>query len=648
MRKRIKINILIILILISSILIQLSLPYGPVYEDLNNQSFQNEKQNQTQQDNNKTEKVKRNNTNKKHDRKHSIKPSSNIQTEKIIQIQQQNPEKNIEIRNYYRLNIKTMDYKKNPILSTIEIEQENKKQIFPKTSSVNFSTHSKENLTITIIPMNPNFKALKITGKINKDTNLDIILPPSEFFVSFPIIDIQNQIPNLQQLNFSVKINKIVSKDYTIQNNKIIIPLLNKEEIIPEYGFTYLDNDEINNEINKTENFISSIELEFSNNKKFRNEFVSLKITPKLIRNRYPEYRRIVILENKLPNPYIPVFLLFLLLSIPSFYILYKRKEIEGIFSKMFQSLKIPNLNILDKIKVKLNGRNKREEKLSLKTTVSSNPKVADYILMERIGTGATSIVYKAQNIKNRSIVALKLIHKHLLSEPWFKERIQNEIEINKILIHPNIIRMLDYSLEEDQPFIAFEYIQGKSLTRILEEKKRLPLNEALEYWVQMLEALDYAHQKGIVHRDLKPDNIMIDLEKKQVKLTDFGISKKIDKTLNITQDFVGTPWYMSPEQIKNQKVDNRSDIYSLGVIVYQMLTGKLPFETSENIYAVFKAHMFDNPVSSNIIIDNSYIPPNIEKIIRKMLEKEPKKRYQYCYEIIQDLTPYLLTFSQK
>lgn len=648
MRKRIKINILIILILISSILIQLSLPYGPVYEDLNNQSFQNEKQNQTQQDNNKTEKVKRNNTNKKHDRKHSIKPSSNIQTEKIIQIQQQNPEKNIEIRNYYRLNIKTMDYKKNPILSTIEIEQENKKQIFPKTSSVNFSTHSKENLTITIIPMNPNFKALKITGKINQDTNLDIILPPSEFFVSFPIIDIQNQIPNLQQLNFSVKINKIVSKDYTIQNNKIIIPLLNKEEIIPEYGFTYLDNDEINNEINKTENFISSIELEFSNNKKFRNEFVSLKITPKLIRNRYPEYRRIVILENKLPNPYIPVFLLFLLLSIPSFYILYKRKEIEGIFSKMFQSLKIPNLNILDKIKVKLNGRNKREEKLSLKTTVSSNPKVADYILMERIGTGATSIVYKAQNIKNRSIVALKLIHKHLLSEPWFKERIQNEIEINKILIHPNIIRMLDYSLEEDQPFIAFEYIQGKSLTRILEEKKRLPLNEALEYWVQMLEALDYAHQKGIVHRDLKPDNIMIDLEKKQVKLTDFGISKKIDKTLNITQDFVGTPWYMSPEQIKNQKVDNRSDIYSLGVIVYQMLTGKLPFETSENIYAVFKAHMFDNPVSSNIIIDNSYIPPNIEKIIRKMLEKEPKKRYQYCYEIIQDLTPYLLTFSQK
>lgn len=648
MRKRIKINILIILILISSILIQLSLPYGPVYEDLNNQSFQNEKQNQTQQDNNKTEKVKRNNTNKKHDRKHSIKPSSNIQTEKIIQIQQQNPEKNIEIRNYYRLNIKTMDYKKNPILSTIEIEQENKKQIFPKTSSVNFSTHSTESLTITIIPMDPNFKALKITGKINQDTNLNIILPPSKFSISFPIFDIQNQILNPQQLKFLLKINKIVSKDYTIQNNKIIIPLLNKEEIIPEYGFTYLDNDEINNQINKTENFISSIELEFSNNKKFRNEFVSLKITPKLIRNRYPEYRRIVILENKLPNPYIPVFLLFLLLSIPSFYILYKRKEIEGIFSKMFQSLKIPNLNILDKIKVKLNGRNKREEKLSLKTTVSSNPKVADYILMERIGTGATSIVYKAQNIKNRSIVALKLIHKHLLSEPWFKERIQNEIEINKILIHPNIIRMLDYSLEEDQPFIAFEYIQGKSLTRILEEKKRLPLNEALEYWVQMLEALDYAHQKGIVHRDLKPDNIMIDLEKKQVKLTDFGISKKIDKTLNITQDFVGTPWYMSPEQIKNQKVDNRSDIYSLGVIVYQMLTGKLPFETSENIYAVFKAHMFDNPVSSNIIIDNSYIPPNIEKIIRKMLEKEPKKRYQYCYEIIQDLTPYLLTFSQK
>lgn len=646
MRKKIKINIFIILILITSILIQFSLPYGPVYEDLNNQSFQNEKPNQTQEKNQET--MQKNNTNQRKTNlskkiKNFIKSTTSPDTQKE-NIQQEN----IEIRNYLNLNIQTTDYKKNPILSTIEIKQENKKQIFPKTSSVRFSTTSQESINITIIPMNPNFKSLKITGKINQDTNLDIILPPSKFFVYFPIFDTQNQILNPQQLNFLLKINKIERKDYTIQNNEIIIPVLNKEEIIPEYGFTYLDNDEINNEINKTKNFISSIELEFSNNKKFKNEFISLKITPQLIKNRYPEYRRIVILENKIPNPYIPVFLLFLSLSIPSFYILYKRKEIEGIFNKMFQSLKIPNLNILDKIKVKLNGRNKREEKLSLKTTVSSNPKVEDYILLERIGTGATSVVYKAQNVKNRSIVALKLLHKHLLSETWFKERIQNEIEINKILLHPNIIRMLNYSIEEDQPFIAFEYIQGKSLTRIMEEKKRLPLNEALEYWVQMLEALDYAHQKGIVHRDLKPDNIMIDFEKKQVKLTDFGISKKIDKTLNITQDFVGTPWYMSPEQIKNQKIDNRSDIYSLGVIVYQMLTGKLPFETSENIYAVFKAHMFDNPVSSNIIIDNSYIPPNIEKIIRKMLEKEPKKRYQYCYEIIQDLTPYLLTFSPK
>ena len=273
------------------------------------------------------------------------------------------------------------------------------------------------------------------------------------------------------------------------------------------------------------------------------------------------------------------------------------------------------------------------------------NPKVSNYVLLERIGTGATAVVYKAQNIKNKTIVALKLIHKHLFSEPWFQERIKNEIEINKYLTHPNIVKLLDYDIEGDQPFLAFEFIEGKSLSQIIKEKKKLDLSETLNIWIQILEALDYAHQKNIIHRDLKPENILI-TNNKTVKITDFGVSKRIDRTMNLTLDIVGTPYYMSPEQIKNQKVDNRSDIYSLGVIVYQMLTGRLPFETSQNIYAVFKAHMFDNPLSANITFDN-YIPPDIEKIIRKMIEKDPKKRYQYCYEIIQELTPYVLTYQK-
>jgi serine/threonine-protein kinase len=328
------------------------------------------------------------------------------------------------------------------------------------------------------------------------------------------------------------------------------------------------------------------------------------------------------------------------------------KDKLEKIDQKLKETLQnnINNLkkeNNLIKISMKTVLNKEQNKELSEeKTNNDNNVKIGNYVLNERLGTGATAVVYKATNIKNKSTVALKMLHKHLMSEKWFKERIINEIEINKILTHPNIIKILEYDIEGEQPFIAFEYVNGKSLAKILEERKVIPLDESINIWIQILEAMDYAHQKGIIHRDLKPENILI-REDKVVKITDFGISKRINMTLNLTQDFVGTPWYMAPEQIKNQKVDNRTDIYSMGIIFYQMITGKLPFETSENLYSIFKSHMLDNPIGANIF-EKSYMPPDIEKIIRKMIEKEPKKRYTYCYEIIQELTPHLLLFSKK
>ncbi|MCS6955274.1 MAG: serine/threonine protein kinase, partial [Candidatus Calescibacterium sp.] len=463
--------------------------------------------------------------------------------------QYQNLEQSIDIKQTENLiNIPTIkltihitDFKNKEAPSNIEIQTDKIKKSISKQSSVSLESLNPGKIDITITPENKNLRAIKISGKINDNTNLKIQLPPSKFSVNLPIFDTTPQkINDLTTLNYKVFLNNVEFKDYQNQNNSIIIPInLEKEK---EYILDQINQEEVNTQINKIQTLVSEIKLSFDKNKSYKKEDILIKITPETIKNRYPEYTRIVILEKKLINPYIKWILMtiFYLLLIGGIYLLYTQNK-----------YKLAKL---------IKNKDKKVEKLSLSGL--NNPKVSDYILLERLGVGATSVVYKAQNIKNRSIVALKLLHRHLLSEVWFKERISNEVEINKILTHPNIIRMLDYDIEGEQPFIAFEYIEGKSLTKILEQRKKLPLNEVLNIWIQILESLDYAHQKGIIHRDLKPDNILVK-ENNIVKITDFGISKKIDKTLNLTQDFVGTPWYMSPEQIKNQKIDNRSDIYS-------------------------------------------------------------------------------------
>lgn len=564
-------------------------------------------------------------------------------------------QKDLHIKNYLNLEIFVRDIKGNKILSNIKIETPSLIAEQQTKSEFKFSPLKPGKITIYIYPLQQNLQKIIINSNIEKDSKLFLKIPPSEFFIQLSLFDLFNSL-SPTKLNYQLYLNNTLYQNHKIQENSIIIPLKLKEENL--INTALLNQEEIESSL-KVESIISSLNISFKNNKSYKDEKVILKITPNLIRNTFPQYRVPIFLENKLPNPYVYPILLSLISSLLALSIFYLLREILNLKSLNPKNLKINYIFPLkffnpfskfQKVMVEINRKPQTavQEKLSLATVVDhdANPKVADYILLERLGTGATAIVYKAQNIKNKSIVALKLIHKHLFQEPWFQERIKNEIEINKILAHPNIVKLVDYNLEGDQIFLAFEFVEGKSLSKIMQEKKKLQLNEALDIWMQILEALDYAHQKGVIHRDLKPDNILIKQDK-TVKITDFGISKKIDTTLNLTQDFVGTPWYMSPEQIKNQKVDNRSDIYSLGVIVYQMLTGKLPFETSENIYAVFKAHMFDNPVSTNLIFDNSYIPPDIEKIIRKMVEKDPKKRYQYCYEIIQDLTPYLLTYKK-
>jgi len=521
-----------------------------------------------------------------------------------------------------------------------------------KTYSASYYTQNlleEDYIKINISPINNNYQELQIEGNLNQDTNLTITLIPKKFQIILNITDIS---PNkLTDFNYNILVNSIdFTKLTKKEDNKLVLTLI---ENPPKKILKLNDLAEYKN--NDVFLIPKSFDLSISS-KGYRNETIVFKINPYVL--NFPTYYKTFILEKKFYIEHILPYIYLALLIFPSIALVmlayYNRNKIRESINEILNKNKAEKVRKLKDTIIKMEQLNNPVDTISTPNSVfdKNNPKVSDYVLLEKLGVGATAVVYKAINIKTKNLVALKLIHKHILNEDIIKERVENEIEINKLLSHPNIVKLIDYNLDDNPPYIAFEYVEGKSLDKILKEKKKLSIYETMNIFMQLLEALDYAHQKGIVHRDLKPENILLkltndNLETATIKIADFGISKIINKTLNITQDFVGTPWYMSPEQIKGQKVDQRSDIYSLGIIIFQLLTGKLPFTESDNIYAVFKAHMLDNPVDSHILEGNTtYIPKDIEKIIRKMLEKNPKKRYQNISEIINDIKPQFIKYS--
>jgi tRNA A-37 threonylcarbamoyl transferase component Bud32 len=557
-------------------------------------------------------------------------------------------------KKYYnlKLNIKNLNNENIPSnIKIIGLKENNNKNYL--SSYYAQSLLEEDYLKIFISPINKNYQELQIEGQLTQDTNLTITLTPKKFDIIFNITDIYP--------------NKIKDFDYNITVNSIDFTKLTKKED-NKLTLTLIENPLSKNlklndlaEYKNNNNFLIPKSFNLSIlSKGYKDETISFKINPYVL--NFPTYSKTFILEKKFYIEHIIPYIYLALLIFPSIALAilayYNRNKIIESANEILNKNK--NKNKSEKVRrlkdtiIKIEQLNNTSSNVSNLNSVlnEDNPKVSDYVLLEKLGVGATAVVYKAINTKTKNLVALKLIHKHILNEDIIKERVENEIEINKLLSHPNIVKLIDYNLDDNLPYIAFEYVEGKSLDKILKEKKKINIYETMNIWIQLLEALDYAHQKGIVHRDLKPENILLkltsdNLETATVKITDFGISKIINKTLNITQDFVGTPWYMSPEQIKGQKVDQRSDIYSLGIIVFQLLTGKLPFGESDNIYAVFKAHMLDNPVDSHILEGNTtYIPKDIEKIIRKMLEKNSKKRYQNISEIINDLKPQFIKYS--
>jgi serine/threonine protein kinase len=272
--------------------------------------------------------------------------------------------------------------------------------------------------------------------------------------------------------------------------------------------------------------------------------------------------------------------------------------------------------------------------------------KIGPYVVLREIGKGGMATVYEARLLSGDGHVALKVARSD--QSDFLKEEAENLATLVTILGHPNILKILplplgkgekDYYIARDPKtnnwYIALEYIDGGSLRDKLNQEKRIELREAIEIISQVGSALDYAHSKGIIHRDIKPTNILfqrLPSGETRVLLSDFGIAGA--RVLEGVKGIIGTPCYMSPEQASGKDVNHRSDIYSLGVVLYEMLTGGVPFEGT--MPDVMHQHIYQPPPPPSGI--SPYIPREVETVIMKALAKNPEDRFQSVKEMVAAL----------
>ncbi len=256
------------------------------------------------------------------------------------------------------------------------------------------------------------------------------------------------------------------------------------------------------------------------------------------------------------------------------------------------------------------------------------------YEIVGELGRGAMGVVYKAKDPLIDRMVAIKTINLQSLPPDKKKEyeaRFYQEAKAAGRLSHPNIITIYDLGENDGIAYIAMELLEGRELQHLLEDGKRLSVDDALNIAIQVASGLAYAHEHGIVHRDIKPSNIMV-LQGKRIKIADFGIARMESSLLSTkTGLLMGSPLYMSPEQIKNERIDLRSDIFSLGILFYQMVTGRLPFRGDNAHTVMFQIVQEEPPKPSSL---NPDVPPVLDAIIAKCLAKRPDDRYQDANEL--------------
>ncbi len=257
------------------------------------------------------------------------------------------------------------------------------------------------------------------------------------------------------------------------------------------------------------------------------------------------------------------------------------------------------------------------------------------YEIQDVIGVGGMAVVYKAYDNIDDRIVAVKVLKEEYLANEEFRRRFKNESKAIAVLSHPNIVKVYDVSFGDRLQYIVMEHIEGITLKEYIEKRGVIDWNEALFFIIQILRALQHAHDKGVVHRDVKPQNIML-LENGTIKVADFGIARfSHSESRTVTEKAIGSVHYISPEQAKGEFTDEKADIYSVGIMLYEMLTGRLPFDADN---AVSVALMQVNSEAELPRTINSNIPVGFEQITMKAMQKSTRERYQSAAEMLLDL----------
>lgn len=260
---------------------------------------------------------------------------------------------------------------------------------------------------------------------------------------------------------------------------------------------------------------------------------------------------------------------------------------------------------------------------------------VGEYRIVEKVGQGGMGSVYKAVHSKLDQVVAIKVLSSEFSDNPSMRSRFINEARIQAKFTHPNVVNVLNFFEIDEKAYLVMEFVEGETLEQKLERKGKLQIEEALDISYSVLNALMFMHSKGVIHRDIKPANIMF-TKSGVVKVADFGIAKSVDEqTMQTKTGLLGSVMYLTPEQILGEKTSAATDIYSFGITLYKMLTGRTPF-SNKSEFEIMKSHLEQIPEQPKHY--NDYIPKSLNKVIIKSISKDPKDRFSSASEFSQKL----------
>jgi len=269
-------------------------------------------------------------------------------------------------------------------------------------------------------------------------------------------------------------------------------------------------------------------------------------------------------------------------------------------------------------------------------TSLQSGAQLDHYRIEGVVARSGMASIFRATDLEGGRQVAIKVPHPEMDADPVLFDLFKREAEIGQKMDHPGVMKVLEIG-EGGQLYMVMEWVEGRLLRQVLHEQRKLPIERAIRITIAVCDALDYIHRNGVVHRDLKPENIMIDRED-HIKLIDFGIAASASArrlTFAKLSQTMGTPDYISPEQVKGKRGDGRSDIYALGVMLYEMVTGKTPF-TGPNGFAIMNDRLLNNPVPPREL--NPEVSPELQEVIYRAMEREPQNRYSTANEFAWDL----------